>query len=345
MPVWAKLPWSSLEVFLDGRYVLSSQPNVFLSYTRKDDEYSRKAITALRRILELGVQVVTGNKDFQIFQDIEGIEFGQRWERVIDDAISSAKFLVPVITPLFFQSERCRDELEKFLRHEQNMGRDDLILPIYFVTIPELEQKDQSKMDKLLSVISTRELYDWRNRADLALSSRKVRLAVKELSEKIASAIARTDAKPIPARNSAEDSEIRDIAETLKTEQGQLKADKIVQKSILWVDDNPDNNIYERKAMEAYNIKFELAKSTGEALAKLSKGRYDAIISDMERPPDLRAGYTLLQTLRAGGNLLPYFIYAGSRAPEHVKEALSRGAQGTTNMSAELINMVLAAFE
>lgn len=295
--------------------------------------------------MELGVQVVTGDKDFQIFQDIEGIEFGQRWEKVIDDAILSAKFLIPVITPLFFQCDRCRDELEKFVGHEKNLGRDDLILPIYFVTVPELEQKDQSKMDKLLSVISLRQLYDWRNRADLALSNRQVRLAIRELSEKIASAIARTDVSHVPHRNSAHDSEFRDIAATIRTEQSQQEADKIVQKSILWVDDRPDNNIFERKAMEAYNIKFDLAESTGEALAKINKSRCDAIISDMGRPPDPRTGYTLLQTLRAGGNLLPYYIYAGSRDPEHVKEALSRGAQGTTNMSAELIKMVLAAFE
>ena len=97
--------------------------------------------------------------------------------------------------------------------------------------------------------------------------------------------------------------------------------------------------------MEAYNITFDLAESTGEALAKLNKKRYDLIISDMGRPPDPRAGYTLLQILRSGGNHVPYYIYAESRDPMHVKEALSLGAQGTTNLPAELITDVLAALQ
>jgi hypothetical protein len=35
---------------------------------------------------------------------------------------------------------------------------------------------------------------------------------------------------------------------------------------ILWVDDNPDNNIYERRAFEAVGLKLVLATSTAEAL-------------------------------------------------------------------------------
>src|SRR5271163_12978 len=48
------------------------QPLAFLSYTRRDNEFFGGAISALRRTLELGVQVVTGDRDFEIFQDIPG---------------------------------------------------------------------------------------------------------------------------------------------------------------------------------------------------------------------------------------------------------------------------------
>jgi hypothetical protein len=58
---------------------MMSQPQAFLSYTRIDDEFYGGAITALRRALELGVQVVTGNRNFKIFQDVDGIELGQQW--------------------------------------------------------------------------------------------------------------------------------------------------------------------------------------------------------------------------------------------------------------------------
>src|SRR6516225_6613525 len=73
-------------------------------------------------------------------------------------------------------------------------------------------------------------------------------------------------------------------------------------KVVLWVDDRPDNNIFERAAMEKYNVQFVLANSTEEAIAKLSSAPFDAIISDMGRPPDPRAGCTLLQAVRSRGN-------------------------------------------
>lgn len=97
--------------------------------------------------------------------------------------------------------------------------------------------------------------------------------------------------------------------------------------------------------MAAYNIGFVLAQSTGQALAELLKQHFDAIISDMGRPPDSRAGYTLLEAVRGSGDRTPYFIYSGSRAPEHVREARSRGAQGTTNMGDELLHMLLDALD
>lgn len=97
--------------------------------------------------------------------------------------------------------------------------------------------------------------------------------------------------------------------------------------------------------MAAYNIDFVLAQSTGQALAQLRRQRFGAIISDMGRPPDSRAGYTLLEAVRGSGDHTPYFIYAASTAPAHVREALSRGAQGITNVGDELLQMLLQALD
>lgn len=113
--------------------------------------------------------------------------------------------------------------------------------------------------------------------------------------------------------------------------------------TVLWVDDNPNNNSYQRQALEAIGVSFVLAKSTDEGLKKISKQRFDAIISDMGRPPDSRAGYTLLDKLRSSGDQTPFIIYAGSRAPEHVAEAHRHGAMGCTNNANELFEMVLSA--
>jgi TIR domain len=139
---------------------VSDPPEAFLSYTRLDDEYFGGVITSLRGLLELGVQVVTGDRTFNIFQDVDGIEFGQKWKKRLTEAISTSRFLVPVVTPLFFKSDPCRDELRQFIEHEKSLGRDDLILPIYFVTAPVLERPELLKDDTLASEIGSRQRYD-----------------------------------------------------------------------------------------------------------------------------------------------------------------------------------------
>lgn len=111
----------------------------------------------------------------------------------------------------------------------------------------------------------------------------------------------------------------------------------------LWVDDRPDNNIYERQSLEALGIRFVLATSTDEALERIATQRFDVVISDMGRPPDPQAGYTLLERLRESGNRTPFVIYAGSDAAEHRAEARRRGAIGSTNRANELFRYVLSA--
>lgn len=118
---------------------------------------------------------------------------------------------------------------------------------------------------------------------------------------------------------------------------------RLQQRLVLWVDDYPDNNRYERRALEALGIRFVLCTSTEEALEQVQRQSFDLIISDMGRPPDSRAGYTLLDALRVMGNRTPYMIYAGSAAPEHVEEARQHGALGSTNDPQELIRMVTQA--
>jgi len=115
------------------------------------------------------------------------------------------------------------------------------------------------------------------------------------------------------------------------------------RRRILWVDDRPDNNIYERQVFESLGFTFELALSTDEALERLKDSRYGAIISDMGRPEGPREGYRLLEAVRASDRVTPFFIYASSNRPEHKREAAERGAQGSTNGASELVELVTQA--
>lgn len=110
---------------------------------------------------------------------------------------------------------------------------------------------------------------------------------------------------------------------------------------ILWVDDRPDNNRYEVAALTSLGMHVQLSTSTDDALDRVSThGNFDVIVSDMGRPPDAQAGYTLLDALRRRGDRTPFVIYASSRSPEHFNAAVARGAVGCTNQPEELVEMV-----
>lgn len=132
----------------------------------------------------------------------------------------------------------------------------------------------------------------------------------------------------------------REVADALPSVRAQRRMEG---SRVLWVDDRPDNNRYERQALEALGLRIDLSTSTDDALEEVRSKEYDLIISDMSRPPDDRAGYTLLKKLRDAGYSTPFIIYAGSRDPKHVQEARQRGALGTTNRPQELLEMVTRA--
>ena len=110
--------------------------------------------------------------------------------------------------------------------------------------------------------------------------------------------------------------------------------------NILWVDDRPQNNTYERQAFETIGLEITTALSTQEAFDRLARNQYAVIISDMGRKEGPREGYVLLDKLREKGDGTPLFFYATSNAPEHLRETIEHGGQGCTNNPSELFEMV-----
>jgi len=110
---------------------------------------------------------------------------------------------------------------------------------------------------------------------------------------------------------------------------------------ILWVDDHPENNLYERNAFESIGLCVTIALSTNEALMKLENSRFAVIISDMGRKEGAQEGYVLLEAIRSRGLETPFFVYAGSGDEKHKEMAISKGAQGSTNDPQELFKQVL----
>jgi cobaltochelatase CobT len=141
--------------------VNSTDPLAFLSYVRADDEHERGRITALRQRLEGEVRIQTG-RPFVIFQDKKDIMWGQQWKQRLDTELFNVTFLIPIITPSYFRSAACRDEFEKFAIREKQLGKDTLILPIYYLEADEINEVSGGSADAIATVLSQRNWADWR---------------------------------------------------------------------------------------------------------------------------------------------------------------------------------------
>jgi formylglycine-generating enzyme required for sulfatase activity len=159
-------------------------PAAFISYARRDDAAYGRRITGLRQRLQRMVAAAIG-RDFEIFQDCEGIAWGQHWRSRLDEALEEALFLIPILTPSFFNSEACRAELETFLELERRSGQRDRILSLYFLNAPVYEQKN----DALAAILQERQHRDWRHLRIDPLGSAKVMRALDGLAKEIAVAI------------------------------------------------------------------------------------------------------------------------------------------------------------
>lgn len=113
------------------------------------------------------------------------------------------------------------------------------------------------------------------------------------------------------------------------------------KKAVLWVDDRPENNVFERNALEQYGIEFTLALSTQQALNCMKHDKFSLVISDMARKEGSQEGYALLESVRKIDEKIPYIIFSSADKEECIEETLNRGGQGYTNNSNELIDLVI----
>ncbi len=172
-----------------------SVPAAFLSYSHFDDEHEGGRITELRKRLAQEVKFQT-TQEFLIFQDRKDIKWGQNWESRIDGALGSVTFLIPILTPGFFQSEYCLSEVEKFLAREKELDRDDLILPIYYFETPSLDDPDKRAENALVQSILAHQYADWRELRYEPWSSASVRKAVARLASQIRDSLQRQTERP-----------------------------------------------------------------------------------------------------------------------------------------------------
>lgn len=113
---------------------------------------------------------------------------------------------------------------------------------------------------------------------------------------------------------------------------------------VLWVDDHPANNEWERRHLRPEGILFDNVVSTSEAIEQLSFSRYDLVITDLGRlgssDRSRAAGRDLLghPVITDGGP--PVIVYATSKAVAQTDALKARGAFGVAAGRGDLYRLV-----
>jgi hypothetical protein len=153
----------------------------FWSYTRLDDRNDEGWLTALREALISEVQALSG-KEVEIFQDIDGIAWGERWKQKLVSSADGALFLIPIITPSYFASEPCRKELEQFVDREKVTGFKEFILPIYYIDTPQLQDEFEKATDFLAQTVADHNYEDIRELRHRSIASYEAKQKIKKLA-------------------------------------------------------------------------------------------------------------------------------------------------------------------
>lgn len=118
----------------------------FFSYARHDAETDPKLIEALTARLEQRVSGKLTNARFAIWQDVNDIRTGQRWDERIAEAARASHVFIVLMTPKWFESAYCRKEYQAFEEVEPEVG--EYVVPLLARPIDrQTENFDQAQKD------------------------------------------------------------------------------------------------------------------------------------------------------------------------------------------------------
>ena len=111
---------------------------------------------------------------------------------------------------------------------------------------------------------------------------------------------------------------------------------------VLWVDDHPDNNIYESLALMRLGFVITAATSNDAARRFMSEAEFDLVITDLGRDDTKDDGASLITELHEKAPTLPVIVYA-TRADERRNGLIAQGASAVEDRPAALVTAVLAS--
>ncbi len=154
---------------------------VFWSYSHDDDRLDRGRVVQLAEHLREELALTTG-REMRFFVDRSGIEWGDQWRDRIDSALVETTFFIPVLTPRYFTRPECRRELLEFYSQAESLGLRELILPIHYIAVSEL---NSDNTDEAIALVARMQYEDWTSRRLLNVDSAEYRQAVNGLAVRL----------------------------------------------------------------------------------------------------------------------------------------------------------------
>jgi hypothetical protein len=194
--------------------------NGFWSYVHADDEAEGGRIARLARDVASQFEMRTGEK-IRLFLDRDSIEWGDNWRDRIDEGLASVAFFIPVLTPRYFMSAECRREFTSFARRASDLGVKELLLPLLYVDVPELDDEDAS--DEVVRLVKTFQRQDWRELRFAGVRTGRYRRGVSEIARRLVEANAAAEEADIEAAarqlevSGAEDDETLGVLDRMAT--------------------------------------------------------------------------------------------------------------------------------
>lgn len=138
------------------------KPKGFWSYARGDDDHLDKMLSELRQAIAGEVSMLMG-EDVSIFQDIYDLRTGDQWAEKLRAELNAASFLIPVLTPRFFNRPWCREEVLTYLRLSKEAVLEPRIFPIRFV---EWDDDESCEVRAAVQPFQYKDFSNWRFESD-----------------------------------------------------------------------------------------------------------------------------------------------------------------------------------
>lgn len=168
----------------DRRYggPMAAESAGFWSYVHSDDEAEGGRISKLAERLAATYELNTATP-LELFLDRTSLRWGDAWRQRIEQAVAGTTFFIPIITPRYFLSPECRRELLGFWAEAKRSDVVQLLLPVYYVTVPGLRD---DATDEAMALVASRQWVDLREMRFFEEDSGQYRHTINLLARRIA---------------------------------------------------------------------------------------------------------------------------------------------------------------